>query len=199
MAAKIAEAVHNQLSDGLLPYRDQRFGQNFGVGVQPGAQTACHHNDGDVGAFAVVHILAPGKDDVGDDAALVEDGQCVDAMLLQHFAGFTALRHRQAEGMVVGGVIHCLVRRAAAQEEFADVAIGDNGFQLAFRRDEQDALAGLVQLAQGLQYRGSRLDKQFFYFDQGSAPFRAVIFTVPARPGRRARSPPCSGWWSRAG
>ena len=99
VAAKIAEAVHNQLSDGLLPYRDQRFGQNFGVGVQPGAQTSCHHNDGDVGAFAVVHILAPGKDDVGDDAALVEDGRRVDASA---FAAFSRALPRSDTGRLRG-------------------------------------------------------------------------------------------------
>ena len=33
MAAKIPEPVHDHLSDGLLPHRDQRLGQDLGVGV----------------------------------------------------------------------------------------------------------------------------------------------------------------------
>ena len=73
--------------------------------------------------------------------------------------------------MVVRRIVNGLVGRAAPQEKLADVAIGDDGLQPALRRDEQNALAGLVQLAQCFQHRGGRLNKEFFNFDQGWSPF----------------------------
>ena len=72
--------------------------------------------------------------------------------------------------MVVGGLLHRLVRRAPAQEKLADVAVGDNGFQPPLGRDEQDALAGLVQLAQGFQHGGVGRQVQLFYLDQRVVP-----------------------------
>ena len=167
MAAEVPEPVHDHLGDGLLAHRNQRLGQNFGVGVQPCAQPARHHYDGNIDLLAVVHIQPVRKNNVGDDTALVQHGQRVDAVLLQNFPRLAAFRHRDAQRMVVGRVVDGLVWCAAAQEKFADVAVGDNGLQLALRRDEQNALAGFVQLAQRFQHRGARLDEEFFYLDQG--------------------------------
>ena len=171
MAAEVPEPVHDHLSDGLLPHRDQRLGQDLGVGVQPGAQTARHHDNGDIDLLAVVHIKAVGKDNIGDDAALVQHRQRVNAVFLQDAARLAALCHRDAERVVVRRVVNGLVGRAAPQEKLADVAIGDDGLQLALRRDEQNALAGLVQLAQCFQHRGGRFNKEFFNFYQGCSPF----------------------------
>ena len=167
VAAEVPEPVHDQLGNGLLAHGDQRLGQNFCVGVQPRAQPARHHHNGNVHPLAVVHIQAVGKNNVGDDAALVQHGQRVDAMLLQNAAGLAALGHRDAQRMIVGRVVHGLVRCAAAQEKLADVAVGDDSLQMALRRNEQDALAGLVQLAQCFQHRGGGFNKKFFYFYQG--------------------------------
>ena len=128
------------------------------------------HN-GNIDLLAVVQIQAVGKDDVGDDAALVQDRQRVDAMLLQNAAGLAALGHRDAQRMIVGRVVHGLVRCAAAQEKLADVTVGDDGLQMSLRCNEQDALAGLVQLAQRFQHRGGGRNKKFFYFYQGWSPF----------------------------
>ena len=73
--------------------------------------------------------------------------------------------------MIVGRVVHGLVRCAAAQEKLADVTVGDDGLQMSLRCNEQDALAGLVQLAQRFQHRGGGRNKKFFYFYQGWSPF----------------------------
>ena len=43
-------------------------------------------------------------------------------------------------------------------------------FSLPLRRNEEDALAGLVQLAQRFQYGGGRLNKELFNFNQGWSP-----------------------------
>ena len=171
VAAEVPEPVHDQLGNGLLAHGDQRLGQNFCVRVQPRAQPARHHHNGNIDLLAVVQIQAVGKDDVGDDAALVQDRQRVDAMLLQNAAGLAALGHRDAQRMIVGRVVHGLVRCAAAQEKLADVTVGDDGLQMSLRCNEQDALAGLVQLAQRFQYRGGGRNKKFFYFYQGWSPF----------------------------
>ena len=171
VAAEVPEPVHDQLGNGLLAHRDQRLGQNFCVRVQPRAQPARHHHNGNIDLLAVVQIQAVGKDDVGDDAALVQDRQRVDAMLLQNAAGLAALGHRDAQRMIVGRVVHGLVRCAAAQEKLADVTVGDDGLQMSLRCNEQDALAGLVQLAQRFQHRGGGRNEKFFYFYQGWSPF----------------------------
>ena len=94
--AEIPEPVHDQLGNGLFPHGNQRFGQNFGVRVQPGTQPARHHHHGNVGVFAVVHIQPVGEDNVGDDAPLVQDGQRVDAVFLQHIPGTAPLGDGQA-------------------------------------------------------------------------------------------------------
>ena len=127
--------------------------------------------DRDIDLLAVVQIQAVGKDDVGDDAALVQDRQRVNAMLLQNAAGLAALGHRDAQRMIVGRMVHGLVRCAAAQEKLADVTVGDDGLQMSLRCNEQDALAGLVQLAQRFQHRGGGRNKKLFYFYQGWSPF----------------------------
>ena len=120
--------------------------------------------------FAVVHVQTVGKDDVGNDAPLVQDGQRVDAVLLQHLPGAASLRNGQTQRVVVGGQAGGLVRRAAPQEKFADIPVGQGRFQLALRRDEQDALAGFIQLAQCLQHGGVGGQEQFFYLDQREIP-----------------------------
>ena len=171
VAAEVPEPVHDQLGNGLLAHGDQRLGQNFCVRVQPRAQPARHHHNGNIDLLAVVQIQAVGKDDVGDDAALVQDRQRIDAMLLQNAACLAALGHRDAQRMIVGRVVHGLVRCAAAQEKLADVTVGDDGLQMSLRCNEQDALAGLVQLAQRFQHRGGGRNKKFFYFYQGWSPF----------------------------
>ena len=170
MAAEIAEAVDDQLRNGLLAHGDQRLGQNFGVGVQPRAKAPGHHHDGDIDALAVVDVQLVGKHNVGDDAALVQNRQRVDAVGLQHLPRAAALGNGQAQRVVVGCTVDGLVRRAAAQKEFADIAVGQRGLQPPFRRNKQDALAGLVQLAQRLQHGGVGRQKQFLYPDQRQGP-----------------------------
>ena len=71
VAAEVPEPIHDKLRNGLLAHRNQRLGQDFGVGVQPRAQAARHHHDRDIDLLAVVHIQPVGKDDIGDDAALI--------------------------------------------------------------------------------------------------------------------------------
>ena len=71
--------------------------------------------------------------------------------------------------MVVGGLGHRLVQRAAAQKKLAQVAIGDHGLQLAFRGNEQDALAGLVQFFHAVQHGGVFVNEQFLYLEQGGS------------------------------
>ena len=68
-----------------------------------------------------------------------------------------------------------------AQKELADIAVGHDGLQPALRRNEQDALAGLVQLFQGIQHTGIFVDQQLVDAQHGRSPlFRGCIVTAPA-------------------
>ena len=163
-AAKIPEAGKNQLGNGLFPHRNQRLGQNFGVGVQPRAKAARHHHDGDIHLFAVVHIHAARKHNIGDDAVLVQNGQGINAKALQLGAGAAALGHRQAVGVIIGSLGQRGAERAAAQDTLADIPICHNGLQLALRRNKQDALARFIQLFHRIQHRAGLRNKKFFDF-----------------------------------
>ena len=163
-AAKIPEAGKNQLGNGLFPHRNQRLGQNFGVGVQPRAKAACHHHNGDIHLFAVVHIHAARKHNIGDDAVLVQNGQGINAKALQLGAGAAALGHRQAVGVIIGSLGQRGAECAAAQDTLADIPICHNGLQLALRRNKQDALARFIQLFHRIQHRAGLRNKKFFDF-----------------------------------
>ena len=180
-AAEIAEAVDDELQDGALAHRDQGLGQDLGIGVQAGAQTAGHNDHRQPGAGAVVQVHAAGEDDVHNAALFVQQGQRVDALLLNVGPGAGALLQGQAFGVVVGGLAQRALQRAASQDVLADVAVGHRSRQLALRGNEQDALAGLVQLFQGIQHTGVFVDQQLVDAQHGRSPlFRGCIVTAPA-------------------
>ena len=126
-------------------------------------------------ALGVTPIEAVGKYDIRNVSALVQNGQRVDAVALQHLPRLAALGHGQTQRVVVGSLVHGLVGRAAAQEKLADISIRHHGLQFAVGRNKQDALAGLVQFAQRVQHGGGGFNKQFFDFQQGFVPLKIIF------------------------
>ena len=177
-AAEVPEPVNDEFRDGLLPHRDERLGQNFGVGVQPGAQAAGHHDHRDARLLAVVHVQTVGKHDVRDAAPLIQNGQRINAAGFQHLFGAATLGNGQAFGVMVGRLLHGGVQRAAPQEKLADIPVGHHGLQFALRRQKQDALAGLIQLAHGFQHGGLGGNDEFLNFQHGGSSLYSSASTA---------------------
>ena len=99
---------------------------------------------------------------------------------LQNLPRPAALSYRHAQRVVVGGVVNGLVGRAAAQKKLADIAVGDDGFQLALRRNEAKCAGRSRPACAAFQHRGGQLNKEFFYLYQGWIPLLRLFKAFPS-------------------